>query len=172
MTETPDQAMTDIEDELLGEGLDPNAAWHLARAAESYQDDDAAERHLRRAAALAPGHPATLIGIYRFYFYKCRLREALEVGKACLACAADRLGMPRNWHHVRSENADFGDYGQKWPRFYLFTLKACAYLQLRIGEIDEGQAAIAKLLELEPTDKVGAMVLQRVLERRGHEDED
>ena len=35
------------------------------------------ENHLREAQALAPGHVAVLIGLYRFYFYKGRLARHL-----------------------------------------------------------------------------------------------
>jgi len=45
------------------------------------------------------------------------------------------------------------------PRFYLFTLKGYAYLQMRLGNLHEGRAAVMKLLELDPSDKVGARVL-------------
>ena len=38
---------------------------------------------------------------------------------------------------------------------------------MRLGDLEEGRAAIAKLLELDPGDKVGARVLLGVLERRG-----
>jgi hypothetical protein len=57
------------------------------------------------------------------------------------------------------------------PRFYLFTLKGYAYLQMRLGDLDEGRAAVAKLLELDPSDKIGARVLFEVLERVGLDDE-
>jgi Flp pilus assembly protein TadD len=53
------------------------------------------------------------------------------------------------------------------PRFYLFTLKGYAYLQMRLGNLHEGRAAVMKLLELDPSDKVGARVLLGVLERIG-----
>ena len=57
------------------------------------------------------------------------------------------------------------------PRFYLFTLKGYAYLQMRLGNLDEGRAAVMKLLELDPSDKVGARVLLEVLDRMGRSDD-
>jgi hypothetical protein len=57
------------------------------------------------------------------------------------------------------------------PRFYLFTLKGYAYLQMRLGNLEEGRTAVMKLLELDPTDKVGARVLLEVLERTGLDDD-
>ena len=57
------------------------------------------------------------------------------------------------------------------PRFYLFTLKGYAYLQMRLGNLGEGRAAVMKLLELDPSDKVGARVLLEVLDRMGLDDD-
>ena len=57
------------------------------------------------------------------------------------------------------------------PRFYLFTLKGYAYLQMRLGNLEEGRAAVMKLLELDPSDKIGARVLLEVLERVGQDDD-
>ena len=58
------------------------------------------------------------------------------------------------------------------PRFYLFTLKGYAYLQMRLGELEESRDAVMKLLELDPSDKIGAKVLLGVLERIGKDEYD
>ncbi len=58
------------------------------------------------------------------------------------------------------------------PRFYLFTLKGYAYLQMRLGNIVEGRDAVMKLLELDPGNKLGAKVLLEVVERMGRDEED
>ena len=56
------------------------------------------------------------------------------------------------------------------PRFYLFSLKGYAYLSLRLGELDTGRAALAKLGELDPANRVGHRVLDDVLARMGRDD--
>lgn len=157
---------------VLGGGLPEAAERHLHEASRSYHHDQLAEWHLREAQAVAPDHAAVLIGLYRFYFYKNRLREALEVARACLRKAAIDNGLPADWHQVQSAHACFDSYEATLPRFYLFTLKGYAYLQLRLGNVSEGQAAVMKLLELDPADKLGARVLLGVLERIGQIDDD
>ncbi|WP_440641758.1 hypothetical protein ACSHT2_12070 [Bradyrhizobium sp. PUT101] len=156
---------------LLGRGLPSEVEHHLGEAGLSYHLDDIAERHLREAAALAPDHAAVLIGLYRFYFYKGRLAEALAVARRCLLKAAQENNLPDDWRSVRADDAEFGRYENILPRFFLFSLKGYAYLQMRLGETDEGRLAVQKLLELDPTDKIGAKVLLGVLERMGHDDE-
>ncbi len=156
---------------LLGGGLPPEAEHHLWEAGRSYHLDEVAEAHLKEAQLLAPGHAAVLIGLYRFYFYKGRLAEALEVARVCLAKAARENLLADDWRRVQRGNVDFGSFDAMLPRFYLFTLKAYAYLQMRLGNLEEGRAAVMKLLEIEPTDKIGARVLLDVLERTGQDDD-
>jgi Flp pilus assembly protein TadD len=57
------------------------------------------------------------------------------------------------------------------PRFFLFSLKGYAYLQMRLGNLAEGRAAVMKLLQLDPSDKIGAKVLLGVLDRIGEDDD-
>jgi len=70
-----------------------------------------------------------------------------------------------------ADHAEFGRYENILPRFFLFSLKGYAYLQMRLGQTEEGRVAVLKLLELDPTDKIGAKVLLGVLERMGQDDE-
>jgi tetratricopeptide (TPR) repeat protein len=157
---------------LLGAGLSADAAEHLYQASLTYHQDDVAERHLRAAQALAPDHAAVLIGLYRFYFYKGRLPEALGIAQRCVMKAARENRLPGDWRAVMAGDAEFSRYDDMLPRFYLFSLKGYAYLQMRLGNLDEGRAAVMKLLDLDPTDKIGAKVLLSILERIGQNDDE
>lgn len=156
----------------LGRELPAQAEEELRLAGLAYHDDARAERHLARAGEFAPGHPAVLIGKYRFYFYKGQLRDALQVAEDCLVQAARAIGLDADWRRVRPADADFRNFEALRPRFYLFTLKGYAYLRMRLGELEEGRAAVTKLLELDPEDKLGGSVLLGVLERQGRDDDD
>jgi tetratricopeptide (TPR) repeat protein len=156
---------------VFGAGLPAEAERHLREAALSYHLGDIAEQHLFEARRLAPSHVAVLIGLYRFYFYKGRLEETLEIAKTCLTRASIDNSFPLDWREVRRDDADFASYDNVLPRFFMFVLKGYAYLQMRLGEIEEGREAVQKLLELDPTDKVGARLLLSVLEQREAEDD-
>jgi tetratricopeptide (TPR) repeat protein len=156
--------------ECLGVGLPPQAEEHLRLAGQNYHCDEVALAHLQAAWDLAPGHAAVYIGKYRFYFYKNRLPEALAVGTECLAKAAVDNGMSPDWRDAKPTDAEFSSFEAILPRFFLFTLKGYAYLQMRLGDVEEGRAAVLKLLELDPSDKVGAKVLLEVVQRIGRDD--
>lgn len=161
-----------LERACFGGGLPEQAEFHIQMAGLSYGDDILAEEHLEQARAIAPLHAAVLIARYRFYFYKGRLVEALAVAEECLVKAADDNGISSDWREVKQLDAEFGSYEAILPRFYLFTLKGYAYLNMRLGNRDEGRAAINKLLELDPADKMGGKVLLNVLNREGLDDDD
>jgi tetratricopeptide (TPR) repeat protein len=162
---------TILSSPLLGGGLPPPARAHLHKAAERYHLTDIAETHLHAAAELAPDHAAVLIALYRFYFYKGRLVDALDVARACVVKALRENLLGDDWRAVRPGDADFGDWGALLPRFFLFSLKGYAYLNLRLGALGEGRDAAKKLLSLDPRDRIGAKVLIDVLDRMEHQDD-
>jgi hypothetical protein len=157
---------------VLGSGLPEEAERYLRLAACAYEEDSIAESYLIKAQAAAPNHAAVLIALYRYYFYKNRLTEALHVAGICLKKAACDNGLPEDWREVRPSQANFCDYAAVLPRFYLFTLKAHAYLWMRLGNLTCGRAMVMKLLELDPTDKIGAKVLLGILDRIGVDDDE
>ncbi|MHB9119142.1 MAG: tetratricopeptide repeat protein [Burkholderiales bacterium] len=160
-----------LERACFGQGVPEQAEIHLRLAGLAYQQDEVAESHLRQALEIAPDHAAVLIGLYRFYFYKGRLSDALAVAERCVVKAAADNGLAPDWRLVEHGDADFGSYAAILPRFYLFTLKAYGYLLMRLGRLEEGRAAILKLLELDTSDKVGGKVLLQVLDRMGRDDD-
>jgi hypothetical protein len=144
---------------------------HLRLASLSYADDTTAEMHLVLAKAIAPNHPVVQVGEYRYYFYKNRLSEALLVAEACIKTVSAELAIPTHWNEVMPTHANFsGDDAAH--RFYLFVLKAYAYLLLRLGRIAEGTLVADKLLELDPANKIGGQVLLDVVGRIGMDDYD
>ena len=156
---------------LLGGGLPREAQAHLDRAAERYHLTDVAETHLFAAEKIAPDHVAVLIALYRFYFYKGRLADALDISCAALEKALRLNVLDHDWRNVRAGDADFSDWGALLPRFLLFSLKGYAYLNLRLGNLTEGRIAAQKLIELDPRDRIGAQVLIDVLDRMEHLDD-
>jgi hypothetical protein len=160
----------DFPENGFADGLPEEAAWRLRAAAGAYHLEPVAEAHLLGAQAVAPRHPAVLIGLYRFYFYKGRLEAARAVAETCLDVAAELNGLALDWRRVRAGDARFGEWGAAAPRFWLFTLKAWAYLNMRLGDLPAGRLAVTKLLELDPSDKVGAGVLLEVLDRAAEDE--
>lgn len=163
-----------FESTVLGRGLPAEVESLIAQAGLVRQDRAKAEPLLLQARKLAPTHPATLIALYRFHFYGHRLREAREVSREALGIARAAL-VPGHPDPVAADLPPITDEQARFDaavRFYLFTLKGFAYLNLRLGDIEVGRAALKELQRLDPHDRVGGAVLSVVLERAEAGDED
>lgn len=153
---------------VLGRGLPPEVEALIAAAGLVRQDRAQAEPLLRQARALAPTHPATLIALYRFHFYGHRLREAREVARESLGIGRAALLPTDHPDPVAADLPPISDEQARFDaavRFYLFTLKGFAYLNLRLGDIEVGRAALQELRRIDPQDRVGGAVLAVVLAR-------
>lgn len=104
------------------------------------------------------------IAACKFYFYRHRLAEALPYAQACLAETQRRLNLPADWRDVQPADAAF-DTLEPAPRMFLFALVANGYMLARLGRTDEGRAALVKVTELDPEDRMGARRLIAVIDR-------
>ena len=154
-----DDAASAFAQTAIGGGLAPEVNALIVEAGRLRDDTERALDLLLRARAAAPRHPVPLIALYRFHFYGHRLLQARAVGEDALAIARTALG------------PDFGDQPLERDatrydaavRFYLVTLQGLAYLNLRLGELDEARVLLGELRRLDPEDQVGGALLQQVL---------
>jgi len=164
--ETGDQALEDaaaaFARSAVGGGLSPEVDALIAEAGRLRHRPEEALALLKRARSEAPSHPAPLVALYRFYFYGHQLALARAVGEDALAIARTALG-PAFGDEPPSRDAARYDAA---VRFYLFTLKGLAYLNLRLGELEEARLLLRELRRLDPEDQVGGALLSQVLANR------
>jgi hypothetical protein len=147
-----------------GGDLPAEAERALHEAALSFADQPQAESCLRRAWEIAPGNLAVAIGAYKFYLYHHRLAEALPYAEACVRESARLVGLAGDWRDVRPDQADFSGLDAE-PRLFLFSLFALGYLLFRLGRAGDGRQALASLLVLDPTDKLGVAGLLAIVDQ-------
>lgn len=131
----------------------------LTMAAASYRDAISAEVLLLDAQSLDPACLPVYYALYKFYFHRSRLTEAERIALQALVAAARQAGFPADWQRLTPRSADWAATGEP-QHFYLFSLKALAFIRLRLGRADEARAILAKLAELDPLDTVGAAVIR------------
>ena len=136
-----------------------------------WEDEATAEGHIYEALDLAPGHLAVQIAAYKFYFYRHRLQEALPYAQACLAQILRRNQLPADWRDVRAEDAAFTSLEPE-PRMVLFALVAYGYVLARLGRTEEGRAALTKVTDLDPQDRMGARRLLAVIDGGARDDDE
>ncbi len=143
----------------LGFATPPLIDATLRQAADAYADTEKAEFLLWTALKADEDCLGSYFSLYKFYFYKRMLPQAEEVALLGLEVAARQGGFSPDWTQLDGHSTD-------WTRvdapqhFYLFTLKALAFMRLRLGRAQESHELLAKLEELDPRDSVGASVIR------------
>lgn len=135
----------------------------LERAMQSYADTQLAETLLWQAQKLMPDALPVYFALYKFYFYKKDLENAELAARKGLLAAARIGGFSADWKTLQTDSSDWSDYASP-AHFYLFTMKALAFILLRRGHANEAGNILAKLAELDPRDSVGASVIRSIAE--------
>lgn len=159
------------------EALEPDAEAALKAASRAWHEPDTARRHLAAARQIAPQHRAVLIGHYKFHFYRTELAEAAPWALACVRQSLERLGLGHDWRALPAAagRPPFAGRVLHWTpeaRFLAYALKAYGYVRLRLGEMEDGCAALAAVAALDPEDVCGAAALLAVAARGPAYDED
>ncbi len=158
--------LMDFEGEKLyfEESLNPEVEALLQQAGNLYGEGEA-EQPLQEALRLAPTSLNVLVAAYRYYYYQHRLEDALGIAGQALAVTAERLSIPLDWTLLTLAHlSQGGPSTMALIRFHLLSLKAEAYLLLRLGRSAEGRAILEKLLELDSHNRLGAKQLLEVAE--------
>ena len=165
-----DAAARAFASQATGADLPPEVEALIRRAGLVRDQEAQALELLEQARERAPSHPVPLIALYRFHFYGHRLDQARTVAVQALELARGALGPGLSERQPDAEAAR----ADAALRFYLFTLKGLAYLNLRQGDVAPARAALTELNRLDPNDEVGAALLQHVLARaeRGDSQQD
>lgn len=127
----------------------------LREARHARSDPEAAEKALLQALELAPQELDVRLGAYRFYFYNRRYADALAHAQFIVAQSARRLNISLDWRTVCPGDSDF-TLLERAPGLYLQALLAWGYCHVRLGNLTLGRAAIAKVAEIDPSDRFGA----------------
>lgn len=143
----------------------------LGKAEAPYTDAAQAEHALQAAVEQAPDNLELRSAAYSFYFYANRLHEAIPHAEACLAIAANALGVPADWRLVSPDSAVFSGF-ERPQRMYLRSLVALGYCRARLGDREAGAALLRKAASLDPQDRIGAADLANLVARAGSQDED
>jgi ABC-type arginine transport system permease subunit len=145
--------------ELFGGAVTP-AVQHLidvARNAPPAQVESA----LWTAVATAPQQLPVYYLLYKLHAGRGELDLAWQAAEKGLRAAAKAAQLSSDWQTVQPGVINFSIPGP--GRFWLFTLKAMAFIQLRRGEREMAATLVARLRLLDPEDHLGASVIEALL---------
>lgn len=149
----------EASDEYFGSDAPPAVRRLLEQAAQA----SAAGREalLWTAQASAPDCLAVYYLLYKFHAQQRDFELAERAARKGLAAAARQAGLPEDWSAPLPAGVDFTATGP--ARFWLFTLKALAFISLRSGRKDEAQRLLERIQAVDPLHSVGGEVIEALL---------
>lgn len=145
--------------ELFGGDVSP-AVRHLIDTVRGAGPDEAGAA-LWTAVLTSPRCLPPYYLLYKFHASRGELVQAHDVARKALAAAASQASLADDWRAVQPGDADFSTPSP--ARFWLFTLKALAFISVRRGEREAALGYVAKLRVLDPADRLGFGVVEALL---------
>jgi hypothetical protein len=146
--------------DLFGGEVPPQAK-HLVDQARDEPNPQRALALLWTAQVCAPDCPSLYYLLYKFHARHADFEQAELAALKGLDVAADQAHLPDDWRTVTSAMADFQSPGP--ARFWLFTLKALAFIRLRRQDPESARAYLDKVQELDPQGGSGAGVVDALI---------
>lgn len=130
-----------------------------AAVAASSVDQSRAENLFLQAQTLDSHCLQTYFALYKFYFFQKRLVDAERIVLAGLEESARQGGFPSDYRQLAGNIQKWNLYANESALFYLYTLKALAFIKLRLGFTLDAQLVLSHLQQLDPEDLSGASVI-------------
>ena len=130
-------------------------------------DKPLAERLLKEALQTDRHCLPSYFALYKFYFYQGRLQEAEKAAIAGLQESAYQGQFPFDYSQLASGAWDM--YASEYGLFYLYTLKALAFIKLRLEQTAEAQVILSLMQQLDPEDRSGGSVIRSLAEALNQE---
>lgn len=134
----------------------------LVEQARNAETPERALALLWTAQVCAPECPSLYYLLYKFHARHADFEQAELAALKGLDIAAEQAHLPDDWRQVTSSMADFLSPGP--ARFWLFTLKALAFIRLRRKDPESATAYLAKVNELDPQGGTGAGVIESLIQ--------
>lgn len=140
-----------------------NRLLQMAVAA-SHSEKTLAEKLFNQAIETDPSCLQTYFALYKFYFYQGRLQEAEREVLAALEQAAHQGRFPADYQRLAQQSSLWDMYADEVSLFYLYSLKALAFIKLRRHYYADAAEILAAIEILDPEDRSGASVIMQLAE--------
>jgi len=150
---------------LFGSSILPTTNNRLQYAvAARHRDNSDAENVLWEARGEDPACLPVYFALYKFYANSNKLDRAERAVRLALAESSRQAGVHADWEKL-SQDLERGNlYASEAGLFYLFSLKALAFIKLRRQHWDEAKTILRHLARLDPEDRSGGSVVQSLAE--------
>lgn len=127
---------------------------------------DRAEWALLRAHLKSPEQLTVIVALYRFFYYRHRYTEALEMADRAILLSSRRLGLNEDWRAlVKADLERAAARSMSSTRFLLLALKGAAWLLLRQDQPRAALERLAPIQAFDQQDQLGARELRAWAEK-------
>ncbi len=130
-----------------------------AAVAGSLIEPSLAEKLFLQAQALDSQCLQAYFALYKFYFFQKRLLDAERIVIAGLEESARQGGFSSDYCLLVQNLKQWHLSDHDSTLFYCYTLKALAFIRLRLGLTTDAQLVLSHLQQLDPEDLSGASVI-------------
>jgi len=134
----------------------------IQEAAESYHLEQA-EYMLLAAYMILPHHLTIHVALYRYYYYKHRLAEAMLIAERTIQDAGAQLGYDGHWRDATLAALNADADSMVMVRYYLMALKGSGLIALRMGQHDDGLQRLRTVIAMDAEDRLGTQALLDVV---------
>ncbi|WP_428422180.1 hypothetical protein [Methylibium sp.] len=153
----------DSADEFFGGALPESARDLLHQAAQAPRGEVGAL--LWTAQALAPQGLGIYYALYKHHAGRREFEQAERAARRGLLESAQQAGLAEDWRRVTPGSVPAGvDFSRTGPaRFWLFTLKALAFIALRSERPAEARELLTRIAALDGQARIGDDVIATLL---------
>ena len=153
---------------LFGTSILPATNHRLQYAvAARHHDNSEAENVLWEARAEDPSCLPVYFALYKFYANSNKLERAERAARLALAESSRQAGVCTDWKKLSRDPQRKKLYASEAGLFYLFSLKALAFIKLRRQHWDDASDVLRHLAKLDPEDRSGSSVVIGMAESVG-----
>ncbi len=124
-----------------------------------HHDNSEAENVLWEARAEDPTCLPVYFALYKFYANSNKLERAERAARLALAESSRQAGVYSDWKKLSRDPQRKTLYASEAGLFYLFSLKALAFIKLRRQHWVEAGDILRHLTKLDPEDRCGGSVV-------------
>lgn len=135
----------------------------LQEAVACANDFERARELFYRARDMQPDQLEIYIALYKYFFYRGHIEEAREVVLDALQQSSTRGGFSADWTTLEADSTDWAQHDGP-ARVFLYSMKAYAFINLRLGNNELANQVLTKLQQLDGDDLVGASVIADLAE--------
>lgn len=135
---------------------------HLQKAAALVGSRAGSFKALKKALDAKPDQLETLVAMYKLLFYLGKTEQAEDLVFQALVKAAAQGRFDNDWNNLDINSTDW-ENPRGAGRFYLYSLKALAFIRLRQEMLRDAANILETLARLDPQDRIGANVIRDLL---------